>query len=102
EARLLGARVDLSADLLKVGHHGSATSTNPEFLRTIGPKIAVVSVGKRNRYGHPSPRVLQRLAENGVQTWRTDVSGAILAETDGARWFVHGYRKQNGPAKAGP
>jgi competence protein ComEC len=102
EHRILTRVPDLRAELLKVGHHGSNTSTQPEFLNAVAPRIAVVSVGKSNRYGHPSDRVLRRLNNHHCEVWRTDVSGAIFAETTGKVWKVHGFRKQNGPAKAGP
>jgi len=62
--------------LLKVGHHGSKTSTNPEFLSAVTPKEAVISSGRRNTFGHPRPEILQRLEEAHVKTFRTDRQGA--------------------------
>ncbi|HWV56654.1 MAG TPA: DNA internalization-related competence protein ComEC/Rec2, partial [Longimicrobiales bacterium] len=67
----------LRSQVLKVGHHGSRTSTAAEILSATSPGIALVSVGRANRYGHPAPEVLERLAEAGVATYRTDVDGAI-------------------------
>jgi competence protein ComEC len=64
------------ADLLKVAHHGSATSTIPELLAVVKPKFAVISVGSHNLYGHPRMEVLSRLQESKVATYRTDFSGA--------------------------
>lgn len=64
-------------DVLKVGHHGSETSTDPDFLATIRPELAVISVGRRNRYGHPAPVVLHRLEEAGVEVLRTDLQGGV-------------------------
>ncbi len=64
------------ADLLKVAHHGSATSTNPDFLAAVQPKVAVISVG-RNTFGHPRAEVLERLERNHVRTYRTDRLGAV-------------------------
>ncbi len=84
EGELL-ARVpaSLRADVLKVGHHGSATSSSPEFLAAVAPQEAVVSVGRRNRFGHPNPGTLAALAASGARVWRTDRDGAITATTDG-------------------
>jgi competence protein ComEC len=71
------------ADLLKVGHHGSATSTIPELLAAAHPRFAVISVGARNVYGHPRMEVLERLAESHVRTYRTDLDGAVTMYLDG-------------------
>jgi competence protein ComEC len=71
------------ADLLKVAHHGSATSTIPELLAAVHPRIAVISVGARNPYGHPRMEVLERLAESHVRTYRTDFDGAVTIYLDG-------------------
>ena len=71
------------ADLLKVAHHGSATSTIPQLLATVHPRFALISVGERNSYGHPRMNVLARLAEARVQTYRTDLDGAVTFYLDG-------------------
>lgn len=76
---------DLHADVLKVGHHGSSTSSTDELLRAVHPSLAVVSVGADNLYGHPSNDVLAALARAGARTVRTDVSGTIVVRTDGKR-----------------
>jgi competence protein ComEC len=73
----------LRADVLKVGHHGSRTSTSPAFLAAVHPEHAVISVGIRNRFGHPHPTTLQTLASAGVKVWRTDKDGEVVATTDG-------------------
>ncbi len=72
--------------LLKVGHHGSRTSTNPEFLAAVAPKAAVISVGQRNTFGHPRAEVLERLEAAHVKTFRTDRMGAetLLLHPDGS------------------
>jgi competence protein ComEC len=77
------ARENPQADLLKVAHHGSATSTIPELLAAVRPRFAVISVGARNVYGHPRPEVLDRLAEAHVLTYRTDMDGAVTFYLDG-------------------
>lgn len=68
---------ELRATILKAGHHGSATSTSAEFLRTVDPDLVVISAGKGNRYGHPHPAVLARLRDAGVEVARTDEEGSI-------------------------
>lgn len=73
------------ADVLKVAHHGSATSTIPELLQAVHPQFAVISVGARNVYGHPKPQVLSRLGEAHVATYRTDLDGAVSFYLDGRR-----------------
>jgi len=79
----LSAGVDLSADVLKVPHHGSAHQA-PAFLDAVRPQVALVSVGAGNDYGHPAPAVLSRLARGGARVLRTDISGDLaVAEVDG-------------------
>jgi competence protein ComEC len=73
----------LRADFLKVGHHGSRTSTSPAFLAVVSPAIATISSGVRNRFGHPHPATLAALAARGVAIARTDRGGEIVWETDG-------------------
>ena len=70
-------------DLLKVGHHGSRSASGDGWLAELSPRAAIVSVGARNRYGHPSAEALGRLARHGVDIWRTDRDGGISAVTDG-------------------
>lgn len=79
---------DLQADVLKVGHHGSTTSTSPAFLARVKPRLALVSVGAGNSYGLPDEPVLRALAAAGAQVLRTDRLGTIVARTDGHRLFV--------------
>jgi competence protein ComEC len=71
------------ADLLKVAHHGSATSTTPELLAAVRPRFAVISVGYRNSFGHPRAIILERLQQAHVVTFRTDTQGAITFLLDG-------------------
>ncbi len=68
---------ELSADLLKVGHHGSKTSTTQEFLNKVNPKIALIGVGENNKFGHPNDDVIKRLKEKGIKIFRTDLNGEI-------------------------
>lgn len=71
------------ADVLKVAHHGSRTSTSPLFLAAARPSLAVISCGAGNRYGHPSPSVLARLRKAGAEVIRTDLHGGVIISTDG-------------------
>lgn len=75
----------LRADVLKVAHHGSRTSSTPAFLAAVRPRLAIVSVGAGNMYGHPKPEVMRSLAEHGAITMRTDLHGTIIVRTDGRR-----------------
>jgi competence protein ComEC len=74
----------LRADFLKVGHHGSRTSSSPAFLAAVHPAVAAISTGVRNRFGHPSPLTLAALQAQGIEALRTDRGGAIVWETDGS------------------
>lgn len=73
----------LTSTILKVGHHGSRTSTTEEFLLAVNPGYAVISVGRDNKFRHPSDEVIRRLEERGVAVSRTDEEGAVIYETDG-------------------
>ncbi|MFM1655382.1 DNA internalization-related competence protein ComEC/Rec2 [Brevibacillus sp. B_LB10_24] len=77
-------------DVLKIGHHGSKTSSSEAFLNEIRPKVAVISVGSQNRYGHPAPAVIERLKDGGTTIYRTDWHGAVTARInrDGINWSV--------------
>ncbi len=77
ERELIAGRADLSSDILKVAHHGSKTSTLPAWLNAVSPRLALVSAGVANRYGHPSPRVLERLSVRGAPVLRTDRHGRV-------------------------
>lgn len=80
-------------DLLKVGHHGSKTSTSQEFLAMVSPRYAVISAGKKNRYGHPSPETVKKLKTAGVRIWNTMECGAVFAEWRfGKR--IYGFREK--------
>jgi competence protein ComEC len=69
--------------VLKVPHHGSLTSSSPEFVHALAPSVAVVSVGRSNSFGHPAPAVLDRYKDVGAETFRTDQDGAVTVTTDG-------------------
>ncbi len=79
---------DLRADFLKVGHHGSRTSSTDAFLRAVSPTIAAISCGARNRFGHPHPTAMARLRSAGIRVLRTDLDGSIRWTTDGTSSVV--------------
>lgn len=83
ERQIILSKAELNADILKVAHHGSKTSTIEEFLYEVSPWVAVIQVGAKNRYGHPTKEVLNRLENFGVKLYRTDVGGDIKVISDG-------------------
>jgi len=83
EKKLIEEGSDVLSQVLKIGHHGSKTSTSDLFLEKVSPEIAVIQVGKDNRYGHPSPEVLERLAKYGIKVMRTDQVGDIKLFSNG-------------------
>ena len=88
EKAMLNAGVDLSADLLKVGHHGSDTSSTAAFLKAVGAKIAVISCGANNDYGHPHKEVVQRIKKLDMTLYRTDQRGTVKVISDGKKLTV--------------
>ena len=84
EKDLLEAGVELKSTVLKVGHHGSTTSTSYQFLRAVAPTYGVISVGTDNQYDHPNEDVLSRLRDADVTLYRTDLQGDIICTSDGA------------------
>ena len=89
EQRFLSQGVDLHADVLKVGHHGSSYSSSPEFLAAVHPKYAIISVGRHNMFGHPAPSTVETLHRYGAMLYRTDADGAVRIETGGYR--IHAW-----------
>ena len=83
ESEMLDSGLLLSADVMKVGHHGSTSSSTVAFLAAVAPKIAVISVGSGNTYNHPAQQTLERLAAIGATVYRTDESGTVVVRTDG-------------------
>lgn len=83
EKQLVGADIDLKADVLKVGHHGSYSSTSYEFLKEVAPEYGIISCGRDNEYGHPHNGPVYRLRDAGVELYRTDLMGDIILVTDG-------------------
>ncbi|WP_252254163.1 ComEC/Rec2 family competence protein [Clostridium sp. ZBS12] len=83
EGKILAKQLDISADVLKLGHHGSHSSTSQAFLDKVNPRYAIVSCGKGNDYGHPHQETIDKLNKKGIEILRTDVSGTIISTSDG-------------------
>ena len=83
EREMIQNNLDLKADVLKLGHHGSSTSTSQEFLDKVNPSIVVASLGKGNDYGHPHKETLTKIKNKNLTFYRTDESGSIVLESDG-------------------
>ena len=81
-------RIDKKCQVLKVSHHGSKTSSGEEFIKKVSPQMAVISVGKDNRYGHPKQSVLDTLYASGAEILRTDEHGTVIFRTDGGNITV--------------
>jgi len=89
ESFLLGSGVPLGSDIIKAAHHGSDTSSTAEFIEAVGPKLAVISVG-RNHFGHPEDDVIKRFYNIGAKVYRTDINGAVLLTSDGKKIRLRG------------
>jgi beta-lactamase superfamily II metal-dependent hydrolase len=88
EASMLAASLALDSDVLKVGHHGSSTSTSAAFLAAVTPKDAVISVGAGNTYGHPTQATLDGLAAAGSTVYRTDQDGTVVLTSDCSSYTI--------------
>lgn len=94
ELSVLDSGADVSATVLKVGHHGSSSSTSYPFLREVNPEIAVISAGVNNDYGHPHKEVLSRLSDADAEVYRTDKQGDIIFTSDGTAVEVYPQGKR--------
>ena len=91
ELQVLSTPGNLNGQLLKVAHHGSRSSTSDSFLERTQSRWAVISAGRNNPFGHPSPEVLARLRRHGVKFFLTLNEGAITFETDGSRYVIKSH-----------
>ncbi|MFQ5797903.1 MAG: ComEC/Rec2 family competence protein, partial [Bacteroidota bacterium] len=82
----------LDSDVLKIGHHGSSTSSSLSFLQEVTPRIGIISVGKFNKFSHPSEEVLARLRALQIEVHQTDEQGAVVLESDGRRISIVDWR----------
>jgi len=89
EQRFLAEGIDLHADVLKVGHHGSAYGSTPEFIAAVRPRYAIISVGRHNLFGHPAPSTVETVQRFGAVVYRTDRNGAVTVTSDGRSAEIH-------------
>ncbi|MCL1987690.1 MAG: MBL fold metallo-hydrolase [Firmicutes bacterium] len=89
ENEIIVAGFNISANVLKVGHHGSTTSSSTAFLDAVNPNVAVIQVGAGNQFGHPNWRIMERLEERGIEVFRTDELGNIVIITDGNSIYLY-------------
>lgn len=94
EIEMIDRGIDMKADILSLGHHGSDTSTDQAFIHAVDPEIAIYSAGTGNSYGHPHPEVVSRVQDAGITLYGTDVHGTILVTTDGSEYTI--TTKENG------
>jgi competence protein ComEC len=87
ESALLASGVNIKSDILKIAHHGSRESSSRDFLRAVSPRLAIISVGAENKYGHPAYIILKRLESLGIKYFRTDESGDIIRGFDNTADF---------------
>lgn len=85
EKEILNKNYDISSDVLKLGHHGSSSSSSKAFLDKVSPKIAIISCGKNNDYGHPHKETLEEMKKRNIQVYRTDIDGSIVLISDGKK-----------------
>lgn len=99
EGTIIESGTDILANVLKAGHHGSSTSSTKEFLKRVNPQYAVISCGENNDYGHPHRETVESFNKYGIETYRTDKNGVIIAELTGngviMRTESENYREQN-------
>ncbi len=86
EDEILGRGYNIKSTVLKVGHHGSKSSSSPRFLRSVSPRLAVISAGRNNSYGLPKPEILKRLEAMGIEVHRTDLEGTVLIVDNGKEY----------------
>ncbi len=92
EQKIMEKRMDVDADILKVGHHGANDSTSQEFLEAVSPEVAVISTGHKESFGHPHDEVVERLKDAGIEVLRTDYNSTIRITTDGFGYWYDGTR----------
>lgn len=88
EEAMLQSNTNLNATFLKLGHHGSSTSSTPAFLNAVQPKVAIYSAGAGNSYGHPHQEVIERVSEMNIEIYGTDINGTIRITTDGQEYSI--------------
>ena len=91
ERELVSGELDVDSDILKVGHHGSKTSSDESFIKEVSPDVAVISCGKDNHYGHPYPETLETLEKYGINILRTDLDENIKIISNGKKYEISNF-----------
>ena len=86
EKRLIGKKINLGSQILKVGHHGACDATSEDFLSRVSPEIAIISAGQKNRFGYPCSETTSRIERGGISLLRTDINGTVVIKTDGQKY----------------
>ena len=94
ESEIVNAYPDLNANVLKVAHHGSSSSTSYLFLRSVMPQAAIISCGTDNSYGHPHKETIEKLNQAEVETYRTDLLGTVKLVSDGNNYTIYANNQQ--------
>ena len=93
ETRLVDeTNIDLRADIVKVPHHGSRTSSTTDFIKKVGASVAIISVGRRSRFGHPHKEVIERWGESGAEVLTTGANGTVTVSTNGDGLYLRTFR----------
>jgi competence protein ComEC len=100
ESEMIAGKQKLDADVLKVGHHGSSSSTSPQFLQAVAPQYAVIMCGAGNDYGHPHQEILTALEDAGVEVYRTDLDGTVIMTSDGDSINIESQKQDSGKSAA--
>ncbi|MGB5946215.1 MBL fold metallo-hydrolase [Paenisporosarcina sp.] len=100
ERKMISSGQNLKADIFQMGHHGSKTSNTTDFLNKVNPKVAIISVGENNQYGHPHDEVVNRVKDKGIDLYSTHINGTIIVKTDGKTYMV--TTKQDGNVTPSP
>jgi len=88
ELQIMNSGIDINADILQLGHHGSDTSSDPAFIDAVDPSVAIYSAGEDNSYGHPSEEVVTLIEKSGIELYGTDVHGTIIVTSDGENYSI--------------
>jgi len=91
EKKLIEKQIDINSNILKVAHHGSKTSSSEEFINKVSPRLAIISVGENNSYGHPQPETLEILNKFGIKVLRTDLNGDIKIISNGINYAISNF-----------
>lgn len=88
ELKMMNSGIDIQADILQLGHHGSNTSSDPAFIDAVNPSVAIYSAGSDNSYGHPSAEVVSLIESTGIKLYGTDVHGTVVVTSDGENYNI--------------